>query len=55
MASADFSTASGALSNATVSSHPTINAKAPVEHQATPAEISRGKTSNFHRTPAAFT
>ena len=51
-ASADFSTASGALTNAAVPHHP-ANQKDGAS--GTPAEISASKTSNLHRTPTAFT
>ena len=44
-ASADFSTASGALSDATVPHHPTSGARAPDGHSGTPMETSPGKTS----------
>ena len=53
--SADFSTASDALSDAAVPHHPTNGAHAPDGHPGTPAEISASKTSNLHRTPTAFT
>src|SRR6516162_5781135 len=53
--SADFSTASDALSNAAVPHHPTSGAHAPDGHPGTPAEISASKTNNLHRTPTAFT
>jgi hypothetical protein len=50
--SADFSTASDALSDIAVPHH-------PANHQdgasGTPAEISASKASNLHRTPTAFT
>ena len=51
-ASADFSTASDALTNAAVPHHP-ANQKDGAS--GTPAEISASKTSNLHRTPTAFT
>jgi hypothetical protein len=54
MASADFSAASDALSNATVPSHPAITPNA-TGHPRTPAEISLDKTSNLPRTPTAST
>src|SRR5215469_9733689 len=53
--SADFSTASDALSNVAVPHHPTSGTHAPDGHPGTPAEISASKTSNLHRTPTAFT
>ena len=54
-ASADFSTAGGALSDATVPHHPTSGAHAPDGHPGTPMETSPDKTSNLHRTPTAST
>src|SRR5512144_2472796 len=53
-ASADFSTASDALSNAAVPSHP-ASTPSVTGHPRTPAEISASKTNNLHRTPTAFT
>ena len=52
--SADFSTASSALTSAAVPSHP-ANTPRVTGHPRTPAEISTSKTSNLHRTPTAFT
>jgi hypothetical protein len=52
--SADFSTASGALSNAAVPSHPT-NTPSVDGHPGTPAETSTDKTSNLPRAPTAST
>ena len=52
--SADFSTASDALTNAAVPSHP-ANTPSVTGHPRTPAEISTSKTNNLHRTPTAFT
>jgi hypothetical protein len=54
MTSADFSTASGALSSAAVPSHP-ASTPSVTGHPGTPAEISASKTNNLHRTPTAFT
>jgi hypothetical protein len=54
-ASADFSTTSDALSDATVPHHPTSSAHAPDGHPGTPIETSPDKTSNLHRTPTAST
>ena len=54
LASADFSTASDALSSAAVPSHP-ANTPSVTGHPGTPAEISASKTNNLHRTPTAFT
>ena len=53
-ASADFSTASDALSNIAVPRHP-ASTPSVTGHPGTPAEISASKTSNLHRTPTAFT
>jgi len=50
--SADFSTASDALSDIAVPHHPANQADGA---SGTPAEISTSKTSNLHRTPTAFT
>ena len=51
--SADFSTASDALSNVAVPHHP---ANRPSDGASgTPAEISASKTNNLRRTPTAFT
>jgi hypothetical protein len=50
--SADFSTASDALTGAAVPHHP-ANQKDGAS--GTPAEISASKTNNLHRTPTAFT
>ena len=52
LASADFSTASDALTNAAVPHHPANQTDGA---SGTPAEISTSKTSNLHRTPTAFT
>ena len=52
--SADFSTASGALTSVAVPSHP-ANTPSVAGHPGTPAEISASKTNNLHRTPTAFT
>jgi hypothetical protein len=54
MTSADFSTASSALTSATVPSHP-ANTPNVTGHPGTPVETSASKTSNLHRTPTAFT
>ena len=53
-ASADFSTASDALSNIAVPRHP-ASTPSVTGHPGTPAEISASKTNNLHRTPTAFT
>src|SRR6516162_2536322 len=50
--SADFSTASDALSDIAVPHHPANHADGA---SGTPAEISASKASNLHRTPTAFT
>jgi len=50
--SADFSTASNALSDVAVPHHP---ANQEDGASGTPVEISASKTSNLHRTPTAFT
>src|SRR5512135_83641 len=50
--SADFSTASDALSDIAVPHHPANQADGAY---GTPAEISASKASNLHRTPTAFT
>jgi len=52
MASADFSTASSALSGTAVPHYPAIHTGGASE---TPVEISPGKTSNLHRAPTAST
>ena len=52
--SADFSTASDALTSIAVPSHP-ANTPSVTGHPGTPAEISTSKTNNLHRTPTAFT
>lgn len=52
--SADFSTASDALTSIAVPSHP-ASTPSVTGHPWTPAEISTSKTSNLHRTPTAFT
>ena len=52
--SADFSTASDALTSIAVPSHP-ASTPSVTGHPGTPAEISTSKTSNLHRTPTAFT
>jgi hypothetical protein len=52
--SADFSTASGALSDAAVPHHP-ASTPSVTGHHGTPAEISASKTNNLRRTPTAFT
>ena len=52
--SADFSTASDALTSIAVPPHP-ASTPSVTGHPGTPAEISTGKTSNLHRTPTAFT
>ena len=52
--SADFSTASDALTSIAVPPHP-ANTPSVTGHPGTPAEISTSKTSNLHRTPTAFT
>jgi hypothetical protein len=52
--SADFSTASDALSSTAVPSHP-ASTPTVTGHPETPAEISASKASNLHRTPTAFT
>jgi len=51
-ASADFSTASGALANTAVPHHPANQTDGA---SGTPVEISPGKTSNLHRAPIAST
>ena len=51
-ASADFSTASDALSDIAVPHHPANQTDGA---SGTPAEISASKASNLHRTPTAFT
>ena len=50
--SADFSTASDALTDIAVPHHPANQADGA---SGTPAEISASKASNLHRTPTAFT
>ena len=50
--SADFSTASDALTDAAVPHHPANQTDGA---SGTPAEISASKTNNLHRTPTAFT
>src|SRR5450756_1230604 len=52
--SADFSTASDALTSIAVPSHP-ASTPSVTGHPGTPAEISTSKTNNLHRTPTAFT
>jgi len=54
MTSADFSTASSALMDAAVPSHPAITPSA-TGHPETPAETSPDKTSTLPRTPTAST
>ena len=53
--SADFSTASDALTDAAVPHHPTSGARAPDGHLGTPAETSPNKTNGLHRAPTAST
>src|SRR5207344_185196 len=50
--SADFSTASDALTSIAVPHHPANQTDGA---SGTPVEISEGKTNNLHRTPTAFT
>jgi len=53
--SADFSTTSSALTDATVPYHPTSARNGADGHLGTPAETSPGKASNLHRAPTAST